>query len=126
MSVYPVWPESLPQEFMADGFDNDGAPPLRRQQMESGLDRVTRVSSTTVRTNNYSIVCDEEQLADFWSFYENAADGGAAMVLMPMLTANKVFMHVCRFLSYPKKTRHGVKWRVTFSLETTQQQINWS
>lgn len=126
MSAYPVWPESLPQEFMGDGFGDGGAPPLRRQQMETGMDRVTRVSSTTVRTNNYSIVCDEKQLADFWSFYENAADGGAALVIMPMLTANKVLMHVSRFLSYPNTSRHGVKWRVTFSLETAQQQINWS
>lgn len=124
--VYPVWPESLPQEFMADGFTDGGDPPLRRQQMESGLDRVTRVSSTTVRTNTCSFVCDEKQLADFWSFYENAADGGAAIVLMPMKTANAVLTHACRFLSYPATSRHGIKWRVTFSLETAQQQINWS
>lgn len=124
--TYPAWPESLPQEFMGDGFSDGGSPPLRRQQMESGLDRVTRISSTTVRNNTYSIVCDEKQLAEFWSFYESAADGGAALVQMPMLTGNDVLMHICRFSSYPNVSRHGIKWRVTFSLETAQQQINWS
>lgn len=124
--VYPVWPLSLPQCMLSDGFSNSGEQPLRRQQMESGLDRVTRVSSTTVRTNSYAIVCTVEQLADFWSFYESAADGGAAMVLIPMMTANKVLTHLCRFTAYPVVSPYGLKWRVTFSLETAQQQINWS
>lgn len=124
--AYPSWPLSLPQCMLSDGFSNGGDPPLRRQQMESGLDRVTRVSSTTVRTNNYSIICNEQQLAEFWSFYEDAADGGAAMVIIPMMTANKVLNHLCRFLSYPAIARNGLQWRVTFSLETAQQQINWS
>lgn len=124
--AYPVWPLSLPQCIQMEGFSNGGEQPLRRQQMETGLDRVTRVSSTSVRSNSYSINCTEEQLADFWSFYEGAADGGAALVIMPMMTANKVLMHVCRFLNYPTISRSGIKWRVTFSLETAQQQINWS
>lgn len=123
---YPSWPQSLPQEFMGDGFSNGGAQPVNRQQMESGLDRVTRISSVTVRNNSYSIVCDEKQLADFWSFYENAANGGADFILAPMLTGNKVSMHVCRFSSYPAQSRHGIKWKVSFSLETDQQHIVWS
>lgn len=124
--AYPVWPLSLPQCMLSDGFSNGGEQPLRRQQMETGLDRVTRVSSTTVRNNTYSILCNKNQLAEFWSFYESAADGGAAMVIMPMMTANEVLNHLARFTSYPTETRNGLKWRVTFSLETAQQQINWS
>lgn len=123
---FPVWPQSLPQEFMGDGFSDGGAPALRRQQMETGLDRVTRVSSTTVRNNTYSVVCDEKQLAEFWSFYDGPANGGADFVIMPMFTGNDVANHKCRISSYPSVSRHGIKWRVTFSLETDQQQISWS
>lgn len=123
---YPAWPLSLPQCILADGFSNSGEPPLRRQQMESGLDRVTRVSSTVVSSNTYSIVCDEDQLAEFWSFYNGPANCGADFVIMPMFTGNDVLNHKCRISSYPNVARHGIKWRVSFSLETDQQQISWS
>lgn len=123
---YPAWPLTLPQCVMADGFSNGGEPALRRQQMEAGLDRVTRISSTTVRNNTYSVLLDSEQLPEFWSFYDGPANAGADKVLMPMFTANKTLLHLCRFTSYPSVSRHGIKWRVTFSLETDQQQISWS
>lgn len=124
--VYPVWPDTLPQCILADGFSDGGDPPVRRQQMESGLDRVTRVSSTVVRSNTYSVLCTIDQLPEFWSFYDGPANAGADKVLMPMFTANKTLMHLCRFTSYPAVARQGFKWRVTFSLETDQQQISWS
>lgn len=123
---YPAWPLELPQEPMMDGFDSDGQQPVRRQQMESGLDRVTRVSSTTARSNSISFALDASQLATFWSFYDNAANGGADFVLMPMVTGNSVAMHVCRIASYPKQSRYGIHWRVSFSLETAHQHIDWS
>lgn len=122
---YPAWPETLPEPMM-DGFAHAGEQPVRRQQMESGPDRVTRISSTTVATNNYSICVDEEQLAEFWSFYENAANGGADWVQAPMFTGNAVALHVCRFASHPSVGRLGVKWRVSFTLETSHQVIDWS
>ncbi len=124
--TYPVWPASLPQEFLLEGWTNSGEPPVRRQQMESGLDRVTRTSSTTVRNNMYSILVNEGQLADFWSFYETEGNAGADLIQAPLFTGNAVGMHLCRFLSYPVIARHGVKWKVSFTLETDEQYINWS
>lgn len=123
---YPVWPESLPQKFLLEGFSNSGSQPVRRQQMESGLDRVLRISSTTVRDNTYSIVVDENQLAEFWSFFDADANAGADFVRAPMMTGNTVVMHLCRFSSYPQVVRSGLKWKVSFSLETDEQQIEWS
>jgi hypothetical protein len=123
--TYPVWPDNLPEP-MADGFSHSGEQPVRRQQMESGPDRVTRISSSTNISNTYSICVDEQQLADFWSFYENAANAGADLVLVPMLTGNVVALHVCRFGSYPALSRLGIQWRLSFSLETNQQVIDWS
>lgn len=124
--AYPAWPESLPQCMRAEGFSMGGEPPIQRQSMESGPDRVTRISSTTVRTNTYAVDCNAEQLAEFWSFYEREANAGAAWVHIPMFTANKVLPHLARFTSYPSVSRFGVGWRVTFSLETSQQQFDWS
>lgn len=123
---YPVWPDSLPQKFLLEGFSNSGTQPVRRQQMESGLDRVLRISSTTVRNNTYSIVVDEKQLAEFWSFFDMDANAGADFVRAPMLTGNTVQMHLCRFSSYPQVIRSGLKWKVSFELETDEQQIEWS
>jgi hypothetical protein len=124
--TYPVWPEDLPHCILQEGFSNDGAQPVRRQQMESGLDRVTRISSTTVRTNTYSIALTQKQLAIFWSFYENAANAGADIVLIPMLTGNKIILHACRFASYPSLSKFGLNWRITFTLETGEQHNDWS
>lgn len=123
---YPIWPGSLPQEFLRDGYANSGELPVRRQQMESGLDRVTRVSSSTIKANTYSIVVDKKQMADFWSFFEMEANAGADLVQAPMLTGNAVGMHLCRFTTYPTIARHGVKWKISFTLETDEQFINWS
>jgi len=122
---YPVWPENLQARPLVDGFTASGAQPVKRQQMETGLDRVTRLSSTTVRTNVYSIICTKEQLADFWSFYENEANQGADLVQMPMITGNETLMHLCRFASYPREVPDGLEWRVTFELETDEQHIDW-
>lgn len=123
---YPIWPASLPQEFLLEGFSNSGELPVRRQQMESGLDRVTRVSSSTIKSNTYSMLVDEKQKADFWSFFDKDANAGADLIQAPMLTGNAVGMHLCRFTTYPTIARHGVKWKISFTLETDEQFINWS
>lgn len=123
---YAVWPANLQQLPLVDGFSSTGEAALRRQQMESGLDRVTLVSDTVVRANTYSVICTREQLADFWSFYNNEANKGADFVLMPMVTGNDVQFHTCRFIGYPTQIPDGLEWRVTFQLETDEQQINWS
>lgn len=122
---YPVWPESLPMP-RRDDFSVTGAQPVRRIQMESGMDRVTRISSTTVREATHVIVVSSMQAADFWSFYENEANGGADFVLIPTLTGNAVRMHRCRFASYPSMVPDGLEWRISFTLETAEQHIDWS
>lgn len=123
---YPIWPLELQQVPLVDGFDSSGQNPVHRQEMESGLARVTLISSTAVRTNNYSIICTEQQLAVFWSFYNTDAAQGADMVYIPMITGNKPIPHLCRFVGYPKQIPDGLEWRVTFQLETDEQQIDWS
>lgn len=123
---YPAWPASLPQKPLRDGFGNSGEQPVRRQQMESGLDRVQLISSTAVRNNQLAFVMDEAQLAEFWSFYNNAANQGADFVLLPMYTGNTVAMHVSRINSYPSMDPLGVNWRVSFGVETSHQVIDWS
>lgn len=124
--TYPAWPENLQARPLVEGFTSAGSQPVKRQDMESGLARVTRISSTAVRTNTYSIICTRSQLADFWSFYENEANQGADFVQMPMITGNETIMHLCRFASYPRQVPDGLEWKVTFELETDQQQIDWS
>ncbi len=124
--MYPTWPDSLQQVPLVAGFSVSGEQPVKRQSMETGLDRVTRMSSSTVRTNNYSIICTNDQCADFWSFYENEANGGADMVRIPMVTANGVQFHTCRISTYPNQVPDGLEWRISFTLETDEQQIDWS
>lgn len=123
---YPQWPQELQQLPLVDGFNYSGKAPIKRQEMETGLDRTTRLSSTTVRTNSYAIICDESQAAVFWDFYEKEANAGADKVLMPMVTANKVHMHLCKFVGYPSVVPDGLEWRISFTLETDEQHINWS
>lgn len=123
---YPIWPQELQQLPLVDGFSSTGVTPTKRQQMESGLDRVTRISSTTVRTNQYSIICDKTQAAIFWDFFNREANAGADFVIMPMSTSNGILNHVCRFSTYPNQVPDGIEWRISFSLETDEQHTNWS
>lgn len=124
--MYSTWPITLPQIPLVAGFSASGEQPVKRQQMETGLDRVTLLSSTTVRTNSYSIICDKTQLVDFWAFYNNDANKGVNLVKIPMVTANETLYHTCRFASYPVQVPDGLEWRVSFTLETDEQQIDWS
>lgn len=124
---HPMWPSVLPQEPLLAGFSSSGQQPVRRQQMESGPDRVTRVSSQSVRSNNVAWYLESaQQMAAFWSFYENEANAGADWVLIPVRTGNVVAPHLCRINSYPGQSRMGRGWQVSFSVETTDQPIDWS
>lgn len=122
---YPVWPESLPDLPLRDGFSVESTPSIRRQQMESGPDRTTRVSSTTMHTNAYSIICDAQQVADFDSFFDSEANAGADWVIIPMLTSNAVIPHKCRFVGGVQRVPDGLDWRISFQLETAEQYIDW-
>jgi hypothetical protein len=122
---YPVWPANLPHP-LRDGFSVEGTQPVHRQAMESGPDRVTRISSTTMRTNPCSIICDRQQVAEFWSFYEHGGNAGADWVIIPMVTGNAVAPHLCRFVGHPSQVPDGLDWRITFVLETAEQQFDWS
>ncbi len=124
--TYPVWPETLQQLPLVDGFNSSGVAPVHRQEMETGLARTTLLSSTAVRTNTFSIICTKEQLATFWSFFNTDAAQGADMVQIPMITGNAPIMHLARFVGYPSQVPDGLEWRVTFQLETDEQQIEWS
>lgn len=120
-----MWPSTLPQLPLRDGFNSGGEQPVKRQQMEAGLDRVTRVSSNTDRKNQLSFVMTKSQAADFWSFYENEANAGADFVYVPMVTGNEVLLHVARIATYPQQLQDGIDWRISFTVETEEQQVEW-
>lgn len=124
---HPMWPSVLPQEPLLAGFSSSGQQPVRRLQMESGPDRVTRTSSQTVRFNNTAWgQLTDRQVAAFWSFYEHEANAGADWVLIPVRTGNVVAPHLCRISSYPSQSRMGRGWQISFTVETTDQPIDWS
>ena len=122
----PVWPLSLPQKPLRQGFASSGQQPVRRMQMESGPDRVVRLSNQSVRGNSVAWYLSAQQLAEFWSFYEQDANAGADWVLIPLFTGNTVAHHRCRINSYPSLAPMGRDWQVSFSVETTDQLIDWS
>lgn len=122
---YPVWPSALPRLPLRDGFSASSSPAVRTVEMESGAPRVTRVSSTTLHTATHSIVCTTEQLAEFDSFFDSAANAGADWVLIPMFTSNKAVPHKCRFVGGVQRVSMGRLWRVTFTLLTDEQHIDW-
>lgn len=122
---YPMWPSSLPQAPLVRRFSAGGEQPVIRQEMEAGLDRVTRISYNTIRNNQVSFLMDNDQLAEFWSFYENEANAGADLVYVPMVTGNVVLLHVARISSYPTPVPEGIDWIVSFSVETEEMQVRW-
>lgn len=122
---YPVWPETLPCLPLRDGFSAELMPALRRVEMESGPDRITRVSSTSMSSNSVSIFCTKKQLAEFDSFFNTEANAGADWVVIPMLTSNRVVPHKCRIVPPIRREHMGLGWRVSFGLETGEQHTDW-
>lgn len=123
--IYPAWPETLPAPRRAD-FGATLTPSVRRQPMESGPDRVTRVSSVDMSNCTHVIVVDKAQAAEFQSFWKNEGNGGADWILVPTLTVNGVAMHKCRFVGDVTVVPDGLDYRIGFSLETDEQHIDWS
>lgn len=122
---YPHWPETLPTP-LKDGFSAELTPGTRRVQMESGPDRVTRISSTSMSTNSYSIFCKSEQAAEFDSFFNVSANAGTDWVIIPMVTSNELLPHKCRIVGPIRREPMGLEWRISFTLETAEQLTDWS
>jgi len=118
MSDYPIWPQSLP-DVLREGYRVSGKQSNRRIKMEAGPDRVVRVSAQNRRDAPCSIIVDARQAADFWSFYDDAANDGAAWVLLRLKTINEIAFHQCRIATFP-----DVSWvnnthsKISFSIET--------
>ncbi len=116
-----TFPASLPAPLL-QGYGVSGKAAVRRIPMESGADRVTRISGVTVLNVKCSMTLTADQSVILFDFFEGDADAGAVWFDMRINTANGIFVHECRFVAYPAmKLAGGGKYSITFEVETTEQ-----
>lgn len=72
----PVWPESLPQWVLKDGFSLAQKDGRKRSQMDVGPSHVRRRFSAAVRPFSLQIIVDEGQSARFDRFWNEELSGG--------------------------------------------------
>lgn len=116
------WPDSLPG-VLRSGYGVSGKQAVIRTQMETGLDEVSRISSTNVRDITAAVALTDEQCSTFWSFYHSTegANDGANLIDISIKTSNGFALHACRIKTLPRSVPYGTKTKVSFTLETDQQ-----
>lgn len=73
----PTWPESLPQEPGADGFQETAPNLVVRTQMDAGPPKVRRRFTAGVRTFAMRFVLSEDQVDTLDAFFIEDCAGGA-------------------------------------------------
>lgn len=119
MAITSQWPDSLPAPRI-DGYSRKDTPSFVRTTMDSGASRQRRRFVTTPKTFQQAYRMTQAQLEIFEIWFENQAFGGAAQVLMPVITgAGKSYVQ-CKFTDTPSIAGvSGSKlWDVTVTLET--------
>ncbi|MEJ2445148.1 MAG: hypothetical protein P8Y42_17130 [Exilibacterium sp.] len=121
-----MWPQSLPRPLIAE-YRVSGELPVIRTPMESGPDRVTRVSSSITRQVSVSLLVSHLQAATFWRFFETTANAGADWFSMPLDTAGGVAYHRVRFTRFPTQEYLNLThYRIRCVLETDDSHTLWS
>ncbi|MBK8909231.1 MAG: hypothetical protein IPM60_15525 [Rhodospirillales bacterium] len=72
----PVWPYSLPQRPLAQGFNEQARETAIRTQMEAGPPKVRRRFTAGIRTMGMQLRLTADQVATLDAFYDTTVAGG--------------------------------------------------
>lgn len=114
MSV-PVWPETLPDEALIEGYSRAFPNKLLRSSMETGPAKVRRRVTSGVAPLKGAIYMSRAQLTTFTTFYETTLAGGSLRFSWTDPVTNTSVE--IRFAEPPSWTLVGVEAKVEFSLE---------
>ena len=112
----PVWPLSLPQKVLAQGFEETMPKNVIRTSMDIGPDKVRRRTTSNVREISVTVQMTISQKATFEEFFLDTVHSGASSFdwVDPLTQAEVTF----RFREPPKISYVGGVWiNVSMKLE---------
>jgi hypothetical protein len=113
----PVWPLSLPQRPLAEGFHERAADTLVRTQMEAGPAKVRRRFTAGVRTMDLQLRLTGSQVETLDGFHDSTLAGGA--LAFDWVHPRTDLAIRCRFAEPPSYAPYaaGRLWTATLKLE---------
>lgn len=114
-----VWPATLPQHFLQDGYSEGVADGRLVSQMEAGPAKVRRRSSAMPRPLTGRMLMDDDQLDDLRGFVDATLIGGSLPFTFPNPTDFGATGILVRFASaLPRWSWRGPDaWDVSIDLE---------
>lgn len=110
-----TWPNTLPQDFLIEGYSESPPDNLIRQPMEIGPEKVRRRQTSAIQPINALQYMTTAQLAYLQTFYITTSYYGAlAMDLPHPRTGSTV---EARFSKPPSYAKRGMGWIVSYSFE---------
>lgn len=113
----PVWPASLPQDVLVEGYDEAMPDLALRTEMDAGPAKVRRRFTAGVRTFKVGSAMTRAQVATLDTFFVTTVQGGALSFdwTHPRTQAAATF----RFTRPPRTAPEagGQRWRVELELE---------
>lgn len=114
-----AWPAGLPAPLLA-GYGFSEELPTLRTQMESGPDRVVRISTGYLTTVQLSLSVTPALLQTFREYFHGSeCNAGANWIDIPIITTNTKQNHECRITAW-STTRNGTRWTLNLTVETEE------
>jgi hypothetical protein len=113
----PVWPPSLPQSPLLDGYKEKPPKLFARAEMDAGVPKMRRRFTNAVRPVEVTFYMTQAQVETLDAFYLSTIQGGA--VAFDWRHPRTGITKAWRFVAEPEyEPASGVeKWRVTCQLE---------
>ena len=116
----PVWPASLPQKVLVDGYSEEPQSQVIRTEMDAGPKKTRRRFTAATRSIPVSMNLDLTQLDTFETFFDSDLQGGSLVFDMPHpRTGATVVMQIVGDPPYRLTPIGGGNeyWRLAMSLE---------
>lgn len=113
----PIWPVTLPQKWLKDGYKRANRNRPLVTEMDDGRVVVRKRADRTARREVAAFIMSNEQLEVFEAFYSSGLSEGASRFTMPTPNADRSWsMRTVQIESdQPEITpAGGIYWRVSF------------
>ncbi len=113
----PVWPLSLPQRPLAQGFNERAPDTAIRTQMEAGAAKVRRRFTAGIRTMDMQLRLSADQVATLDAFHDSTLHGGS--LRFDWVHPRTGVAMTYRFVEQPSyaPVARGRLWTATLKLE---------
>lgn len=113
-----TWPSTFPK-VLAEGYSVNPGQQFVRTEMETGPARQRRITEAPNRNISASVLLNDEQLAEFDTWFDTELLGGSIWFSgIPLHIGQGMQSYSARFVAQPKYTHAGaLRWKIGMELE---------